>query len=85
MSLGLGGAWVSTLTVLEPYRWIFFGIAMLALFFAWRKIYRPAVQCAPGEACAIPRTRRSYKVAFWIVSAFVGAAAAFPYAASLIL
>ena len=41
VSVGLGGAWVSTLTAFYPYRWIFLDIAVLALLFAWWKIYRP--------------------------------------------
>ncbi len=85
VSVGLGGAWVSRLTALTPYRWIFIGIAVAALVFAWRTIYRPAAQCTPGEVCAVPRTRRAYKVAFWIVAAFVGVAAALPYATPLFL
>lgn len=85
VSIGIGGAWTSYLTIFEPYRWIFVGIAVAALVFAWSRIYRPATQCAPGEACAIPRTRRGYKIAFWIVTAFVAVAAAFPYAAPLFL
>jgi len=70
VSVGIGGAWISYLTILEPYRWIFIGIAGAALVFAWRRIYRPVAQCEPGEVCAVPRTRRAYKVAFWIVTAF---------------
>ena len=83
VSLGLGGAWVSMLTVLEPYRWIFFGIAVLALFFAWRNIYRPIAQCEPGQVCAVPRTRRVYKITFWIVTALVFISFASPYFAPL--
>lgn len=83
VSLGLGGAWVGTLTALEPYRWIFFGIAVLALFFAWRKIYRPAEQCEPGQVCAAPRTRRVYKITLWVVAALVLIAFVSPYFAPL--
>jgi len=85
VSAGIGGAWISYVTIFEPYRWIFIGIAVAALVFAWRKIYRPAVQCEPGQVCAVPKTRRAYKVAFWIVTAFVAVAAAFPYGAGLFL
>jgi mercuric ion transport protein len=85
VSVGLGGAWIGYLTVFEPYRWIFVGIAVGALVVAWRRIYRPAAQCAPGEVCAVPGTRRAYRVAFWLVTTFVGVAAALPYAASLFL
>ncbi len=83
VSLGLGGAWVSTLTVLEPYRWMFFGIAMLALFFAWRRIYRPLESCGTGQACEMPRTRRAYKITLWVVAALVIIAFALPYFAPL--
>lgn len=83
VSLGLGGAWVSTLTVLEPYRWVFLGIAVLALIFAWRKIYRPAAQCEPGQVCAVPRVRRAYKITLWMVVALVSIAFVSPYFASL--
>ena len=79
VSLGLGGAWVSTLTVLEPYRWIFAGVAALALFFAWRKIYQPVEQCEPGQVCAVPETRRIYKITFWVVATLVVVAFASPY------
>ena len=83
VSLGLGGAWVSTLTVLEPYRWLFFGIAVLALIFAGRKIYRPVEQCEPGQVCAVPRTRRAYKITLWVVAVVVLIAFASPYFAPL--
>ena len=85
VTVGLGGAWIGYLTVFEPYRWIFVGIAVTALVFAWRRIYRPTAQCKPGEVCAVPGARRAYKVAFWFVVAFVAVAASLPYAAGLFL
>jgi mercuric ion transport protein len=36
IALGFSGAWIGNLTVLEPYRPIFIGVALVALFFAWR-------------------------------------------------
>ncbi len=83
VSLGFGGAWVGMLTVFYPYRWIFFGISALALIFAWRKIYRPTGQCAPGQICAVPRVRRAYKIALWMVAALVLITFASPYFAPL--
>ncbi len=80
---GIGGAWFSTLTAFEPYRPVFLVAAVAALAFAWRRIYRPAVECAPGEACAVPAVRRGQKIAFWLVALFVLAAGASPYAAPL--
>lgn len=85
VTVGVGGTWMSYLTIFEPYRWIFLGIAVAALVFVWRRIYRPALQCAPGQVCAVPGAHRAYKVAFWFVAAFVAVAAALPYAAGLFL
>jgi mercuric ion transport protein len=77
--LGVSGAWISNLTVLEPYRPLFIGAAIAALFFAWRRIFRPAPACKPGEVCAVPQVRTAYKMIFWGVAALVLAALAFPY------
>ena len=79
VALGVSGAWIGNLTVLEPYRPLFIGAALVALFFAWRRIFRPARACEPGEVCALPQVRTSYKVIFWIVAALVLIALAFPY------
>jgi mercuric ion transport protein len=76
---GFSGAWISNLTVLEPYRPIFIGAALVALFFAWRRIYRPAQACRPGEVCAIPSVRATYKLIFWVVAVLVLVALGFPY------
>jgi mercuric ion transport protein len=53
----------------------------LALFFAWRRIWRPAVTCQPGEACALPQVKSTYKALFWLVAALVAIALGFPYIA----
>jgi mercuric ion transport protein len=79
VTMGFSGAWIGNLTALEPYRPIFIGTALVALFFAGRRIFRPARACLPGEVCAIPRVRRAYKILFWIVIALVVVALAYPY------
>lgn len=79
VALGFSGAWIGNLTVLEPYRPIFSGIALVALFFAWRSIYLPAHACKPGEVCGAPGVRTAYKAIFWIMAALVLSALAFPY------
>ncbi len=83
--LGVSGAWIGNLTALAPYRPIFISIALVAMFFAWRRIYQPAEDCQPGEACAVPQARRVYKVLFWIVAGLVLLAIAFPYLLMLFL
>jgi mercuric ion transport protein len=79
VTIGFGGAWIGNLTVLEPYRPLFIGAALLALFFAYRSIFRPAQACNPGEVCAVPQAKAAYKTIFWTVAALVVVAIAFPY------
>jgi mercuric ion transport protein len=81
ITLGFSGAWIGNLTVLEPYRPIFLGSALVALFFAYRRIFRPAIACKPGEVCAIPQVNTTYKTLFGVVSALVLIALVFPYIA----
>ena len=83
LALGVSGAWIGNLTALEPYRPLFNGVALIALFFAGRQIWRPALTCAPGEVCAIPQVRRGYRWAFGVVAALVLVALVFPYLAPL--
>lgn len=78
-SVGLGGAWLSNLVALEPYRPLFIGVAALCLALAWRRIYRPAAECKPGEVCAIPKVRSAYKAGFWVVSVVLIVMLVFPY------
>jgi mercuric ion transport protein len=79
VSLGLGGAWIGNLTVLEPYRPLFIVAAIIALLLAWKRIYRSKAECKPGEVCAAPSVQKTYKVIFWIVAALVAVALGFPY------
>jgi mercuric ion transport protein len=81
VSLGLSGAWIGNLTALEPFRPVFVGAALVALFFAYRRIFRPAAECKPGEVCARPQAKRAYKVMFGVVAILVAVALAFPYIA----
>jgi len=79
VALGFSGAWIGNLTALEPFRPIFLAAAVVALFFAWRRIFRPATACQPAEVCAIPKVRTTYKAIFWCVAVLVLVALAFPY------
>lgn len=83
LSLGISGAWIGNLTLLEPYRPIFIGAALIALFFAWRRLFRAPAACRPGEVCAIPQVNATYRLLFWIVAALIVVALSFPYVAPL--
>jgi mercuric ion transport protein len=79
VALGFSGAWIGNLTALEPYRPLFIGAALVAMAFAYRQIFRPARACEPGEVCAAPQVRTTYKLIFGAVAALILVALAFPY------
>jgi mercuric ion transport protein len=84
VSVGLGGAWVSNLHVLEPYKPLFLGVALIAMVLAYRKIFRPATDlkpgdCKPGQVCAMPKTRLVYKIIFGKVLALMLLTLTIPY------
>jgi len=81
ITLGFSGAWIGNLTALEPYRPIFIGVALVTLFFAGRRIWRPDIACAQGDVCAVPQIKRGYKLLFGVVLALVLIALVFPYIA----
>mgnify|MGYP005839644081 CR=1 FL=1 len=79
ITLGISGAWIGNLAALEPYRPWFIGAALVAMVFAWRRIYRPVEACQPGDVCAVARVRTAYKVIFWVVALLILIALAFPF------
>lgn len=79
VTLGFSGAWIANLTALEVYRPYFICAALIAIFFAWRRIFRPVTACKPGEVCALPQVRTTYRLVFWMVLVFILIALAYPY------
>ena len=79
--LGFGGAWISNLTALEPYRPVLIGMALIALFIAYQRIYRakPEQPCEEGEVCAKPQANKLYKRLFIGVLVVVVISIASPY------
>ena len=77
--LGFSGAWIGKLRVMEPYSPYFLAVALVAMVFAYRRIYRPQQDCKPGEVCAIPQVRMSYKIIFWVVAALIVVALGYPF------
>ena len=70
ITIGVGGAWLSTLRALEPLRPLFLLIAFGLLFAAWRRVDRAAEAetCEPGTACADPRTHRRNRWLLWLAA-----------------
>lgn len=79
--LGFGGAWMSHLQVLEPYRPFILALAIIFMVLAYRKIWRPVAACAPDTLCAVPRTQTMYKALFWLVALLVIVSISSPYIA----
>ncbi len=76
-SLGLGAA-------LAPLRPWFLAATAVLLAVGFYLAYRPlpAPGCVPGEACAIPASRRTQRVTLWIVTALAVGLAAYPAGAA---
>lgn len=79
VSVGLGGAWIAQLRDMERYFPVFVGIAIAAFAYAFYRLYLRPVACAPGDACAVPITRRRQRVAFWVTLIGAKALIASPY------
>jgi mercuric ion transport protein len=84
VALGLSGAWIGNLAVLEPYRPVFMIVAVVALIVAYRRIFRRTQACASEDICAAPQTNKAYKILFGVVAVLVLIALAFPYVLPLL-
>ena len=76
ITLGISGAWIGNLTMLEPYKWAFIAIAVafLGLGF-WQVYFRQAEPCEDGTYCARPEAKLIVKSALWLAAALVAASA----------
>lgn len=83
VTLGLGGAWVSSLRALEPYQPAFALLTLAFMGFAFYRLYIQPRRCAPDEACALPAALKRQRIIFWLVVVVVAAMFAFPLYASL--
>lgn len=83
LALGVSGAWISSLTALEPYRPIFIGLTLLFLAGAFHRLYLARRVCMPGSACANPRTLKRQRLAFWIAAVLALGLIAVPWFAPL--
>lgn len=83
VSLGLGGAWLASLTALEPYRPAFVAIALVLLGMAGYKLYRQPAVCTPGRACADGVVQRRQRLVFWSVASLLLLLLTFPWYASI--
>jgi mercuric ion transport protein len=85
LMLGIGGAWVASLTALEPMRPWLIGATLLFLGLAFRRLYLQPQVCAPGAACADPIVLTRQRWIFWIVALALLALLFVPWLAILFL
>ena len=83
LSLGIGGAWISNLTALEPYRPVFMLITLIFLGLAFRQLYLVPELCEDDKPCAEPQTRRNQRIIFWVITVLLIALMTFPWYAWL--
>ena len=83
LSLGIGGAWVATLTAFEPVRPAFIGMAFLFIVLTFRKLYLTPQACEPGKPCADDDVIHKQRFIFWIVTLPLLGLLAFPWFAPL--
>ena len=72
LMLGVSGAWIGTLTALEPYKPYFAAVALLFIALGFRQVYfkaKPA--CVDGSYCAKPQSALITKPALWLATMLV--------------
>lgn len=80
VSLGVAGAWVSTLDALAPYKWIFIGLTTALLGYGFYAAYwKPRRTCAAGAACEVCGTGRSVRIGLWVATTLAVSGIVFEY------
>ena len=83
VTLGIGGAWLATLTRLEPARPVFVVLALGLLALAGRTLYRRPVACESGKPCSVGVVLHRQRLIFWLAAIPLLLLLAFPWYAAL--
>jgi mercuric ion transport protein len=75
ITLGIGGAWMSNLTLLAPYQGYFIAATLVFLGMGfWYVYWKPKKDCVEGSYCASPTSDRVIKIALWLATLLVALA-----------
>lgn len=84
VTLGVSGAWIGSLTALEPYKPYFLAVAAILLGAGFWHVYmKPQRACAEGSYCARPRSGHVTQAVLWLATALALLAATVDYWAPL--
>ena len=85
LMMGIGGAWIASLTALEPLRPWFIAATVLFLGLAFRRLYFQQPVCEPGTACSQSSVLKHQRLIFWVVALVLLALLSVPWLAPLFL
>ena len=91
LSLGIGGAWMSNLTMLTPYQPFFIAFTLVMLGIGFYTVYRKpkntcrADACSTDGYCGTPLAERVINIALWSATLLVMLVLAWPYIVPLLL
>ncbi len=79
LSMGVSGAWIGNLTLVEPYRPVF--IVLVGVMFGWSgyQSFKPIEHCDPGTACSIPTVRKRRQMVYVVTLVLALSLVASPY------
>ena len=79
LSLGVSGAWISTLTSFESVRPIFIILTLIFIGLGYRKLYLSPDNCEEDQTCALPDAQKKQKLIFWHGTTFILLLLLFPW------
>lgn len=85
LTMGIGGAWIASLTAWEPVRPWLIAATLVFVGLAFRRLYLQPEVCEPGASCADPLVLRRQRFIFWAVAATLLALLAVPWLAPFFL
>ncbi len=85
ISLGIGGAWIGSLSSMEAVRPFFMILTVFFIWLGFDKLYLSERNCEEGDACASNEVLRRQRLIFWIGSIVILLLLAFPWYAPYFL
>lgn len=75
VTLGVSGAWIGNLTMLEPYKPYISAATLVPLGFGfWQVYFKSKPSCAPDSYCARPQSSVITKTALWVATILIALA-----------